>query len=640
MAYEQSNEGATPEKPGRPDDDRLQVILRQFEDSFDASWPERQRSEQCRDYYDGFQWTDDEMDTLRQRRQPITTANRIAPKINALIGYEKQRRTDPKAYPRTPRHDKDAESATDSLRYVVEKNCFDEIRSATAENVFIEGAGAGTVTVEKNKDGTWEVCINEVPWDRFYRDPHSRKRDFSDARYLGVVLWMDEDECIQKFASTPGVEDIVSGAYSLEGFPVDTYDDRPKLLWADTEKRRVRILQHRWLEDGVWHCATVCRGGFLRAAQISPYLDDQGEPECDIVAVSAFVTRENQRYGVVWNMLSPQDEINKRRSKALHLLTMRQVVAEHGAVKNVSQAKKELAKPDGFIEVNPGMRFDINPEAAKFQGELALLQEAKAEIDASGVNPSLEGDRRAPSGRAQELQAGAALQEQSVVFDAMRHWSWRIYRSCWNRIRQFWTAETWIRVTDDENNLRWVGLNHPVTAAEEAQNLMQAGQPIPPQLQMLAMMAPQTVVRTENPVATLDVDIIVEDGPDTVTIQGEQFQALTEMYRANPQGIPFELIIEASSLRNKERILEHAKQGQGLPPQVQQQMQKMGEELAKVTAKLAALEADKSIDMFKAETDRLRIPIDQFEAVTDRIDAVKPSLSKQVILTPDGQVMQ
>lgn len=633
MAYEQSNEGATPEKPGRPDDERLQIILRQFEDAFDASWPERCRSEQCRDYYDGFQWSPEELETMAARRQPPTTANRIAPKINALLGYEKTRRTDPKAYPRTPKHEKDAEGATDALRYITEKNCFDELRSAVAECVFIEGCAAATVVVEKKSDGTWEVCLNEVPWDRFYRDPHSRKRDFSDARFMGAVLWMDEDEALQKFKDTPNIENIVSGAYSYETVGAETYDDRPKLLWCDSDRRRIRVLQHRWIQNGQWHMATVCGGGFLRAAQVSPYLDDEGNPDNDMIAVSGFITRENQRYGVVWNMLSIQDEINKRRSKALHLLTMRQVVAEHGAVKDVSKAKKELAKPDGYVEVNPGMRFDINPESAKFQGELALLQEAKAEIDASGVNPSLEGDRRAPSGRAQELQTATGLQEQSVVFDALKHWSWRVYRASWCRVRQFWTEETWIRVTDDENNIRFVGLNHPVTVGEEVEQLMANNQPVPPQLQQMAMMDPNAVLRIQNPVAEMDVDILVEDGPDTITVQAEQFQALVELKKADPTAIPTEMVIEASNLRNKDRILEHLKQG-AVPPQVQQQMSEMGQQLQQLSAQLEALKADKSVDMFNAQTKRQDTEIKAFQAETDRIEATKPDLSGQVILQP------
>ena len=33
----------------------------------------------------------------------------------------------------------------------------------------------------------------------------------------------------------------------------------------------------------------------------------------------------------------------------------------------------------------------------------------------------------------------------------------RLHEATWLRIRQFWTSEKWIRVTDDEKNTRWVG---------------------------------------------------------------------------------------------------------------------------------------------------------------------------------------
>ena len=48
-----------------------QRILREFEDAFDASYEERTRAEQCRDYYDSFQWTEEEIGVLRKRKQPI-----------------------------------------------------------------------------------------------------------------------------------------------------------------------------------------------------------------------------------------------------------------------------------------------------------------------------------------------------------------------------------------------------------------------------------------------------------------------------------------------------------------------------------------------------------------------------------------
>ena len=602
-----------------PDHEKL---VRHFEEAFDDSTEERTESERDRDYYDGIQLTADEIETLRQRKQPVVISNRIKPKIDSLLGFEKRQRTDPRAFPRTPKHQQEAEAATDALRYVCDQNRFQQIRSDVAENVFIEGCGAATVTMVKRPNGVMDVALTLVPWDRFYRDPHSRARDFSDANYMGVVVWMDESDAKARFK---GKEDIIEACYdgasgSIEG---ETYDDRPRVTWSDKKRRRIRILQHRWLEDGVWMTAILSRAGYLREPQPSPYLDEYGKPDCDIVAVSAYITRENKRYGAVRTMISAQDEINKRRSKALHRLSVRQVIAEHGAVEDVNLAKSELAKPDGYVEVMPDARFEIVNSEQLAMGEMELPREAKAEIDSSGVNPALEGDVKAPSGRAVEALTTAGLAEQAVMFDALRDWSLRVYRQIWNRIRQYWTDERWVRVTDDERNLKWVGINHPVTRGDLAiQQAEQSGDPAMLQQAQAFAQSPegQMVERVDNQLPQLDVDIILEEGPDSVTIQSEQFDALVELKKADPQAIPTKLVIEASSLRNKDAILEHLEQG-GLPPQVAQQMQEMQkqtEELAKALQEAEAKLQDRSLDFAKLEVER-------YKAETDRIQALRPA---------------
>lgn len=588
-------------------DELLEKLLRQFEESFDQSAHERAQSEQCRDYYDNKQWTDDEIETLKSRKQPIVTSNRIKPKIDSLLGFEKRGRTDPKAYPRTPKHDAEADGATDAIRFVCDQNRFQQIKSEAAENLFIEGSGAATVTVRQRPNGDMDVALTHVPWDRFYRDPHSRRRDFTDAKFKGVVIWMDEDDALGQF---PGKELVVQGAYSTSGLGSETYDDRPRLQWSDSKRKRIRVLQHRWIEKGKWNTAILCKGGFLRDPQVSPYLDEFGEPECDLIAMSAYVTRENERYGVVVQHLSAQDEINKRRSKALHRLSVVQVIAEEGAVESVAKAKKELAKPDGWVQVRSSLdKLQVRDGTTAMQGELELLREAKNEIDTSGVNPALEGNLNAPSGRAQEVSQAAALAEQAVVFEALRDWSLRVYRSIWNRVRQYWTEEKWVRVTDDENNLKWVGLNHPVTVMEEIQKLQEEGRPIPPELAMMAQQNPQAVVRVANPVAELDVDILVEDGPDSVTIQSEQFEELVKLKQADPASIPTEMVIEASSLRNKDRILEHLK-GQGVPPELQQKMQEMEQKLQEAEQRAQQAEQGAAADKQDAQATRDRVQAD------------------------------
>lgn len=624
---------ATDTLNGADDSKLLGKILQDFQDAFWSTRDERERGQQCRSYYDGFQWSDEEIQALRSRKQPIITANQIAPKINALIGFEKRQRTDPKAYPRTPRHEKDAEGATDALRYVMQQQGFDKKRSTAAEEMAIEGIGAVCVGAKPKRNGEYEITLNCVHWDRFYRDPHSRERDFSDATFMGEVIWMFDDQAKAEFKDRA---ELVDGCYSGGDVFASSYDDRPKFAWADVSKRRIRVLKHRWKDpEKGWMVAIVCRGGFLWGPSVSPYKDEDDQPANDLIAVSAFVTTENERYGPVWNWLTIQDEINKRRSKALHRLTMRQVVAEEGAVDDVAKAKRELAKPDGWVIKRPGSELEIQDGLAPMQGEMQLLAEAKAELNTIGVNPSLQGDARAPSGRAQEVQQITALQEYAIYFDALRDWSWRVYRATWCRIRQYWDGPMWIRVTDDEQNLKWVGINRPVTAGEEVAQLMQSQRPVPPDLMALAAMNPNAVLRIENPVSSLDVDIIVEDGPDTVTVQAEQFTQLVELKKADPMAIPTAMVIEASQLRNKERILEHLNTG-GIPPQVQQQMQALQEENAKLRQQAAsnpgaAIKAQADLmgaqtDQYKAETDRFNAITEREEAATNRINVMTPSV--------------
>lgn len=169
----------------------IQTALSQYTDYVDATQEFRQRAELRRDYYDGKQWTSDEAQVLKDRKQAAIVINRIAPKVDFLIGLEQQARTDPKAYPRTPKHEQGAEAATDALRYLEEVNNLDHMLSDGFGELVIEGTEAYLVGIERRR-GTAMPIVQRIPWDRFYHDPRSRMPDFSDAAYLGLTTWMSK----------------------------------------------------------------------------------------------------------------------------------------------------------------------------------------------------------------------------------------------------------------------------------------------------------------------------------------------------------------------------------------------------------------------------------------------------------------
>jgi hypothetical protein len=565
--------------------DDLDKLLKWYDDADEASLDSRENSERDRDYYDGYQWTDDEIETMTKRGQPPIVVNRIRRKINYVLGYEQRLRTDPKAMPRTPKHEEAAKAATDALRYIVETNRFDRLKSSVFANMVVEGFGGCEISLKQGRDGI-DIILKHVHWDRLFYDPHSRERDFSDARYVGTVTWIDEALLRAQFPDKKSVIDSTGLGNKSLG---ETYDDKPRRWWTTERRDRMKVIAIFYRDPGKgWMHAIFTDGGFLKDPELIPYQDEDGANWCPLIMQSAYVDRDNMRYGEVRELIGLQDEINKRRSKALHLMTMRQVVLEEGAVRDVNAARKQLSRADGVIEVAPGLRFEILPTGDMAQGQFELLAEAKNEIDLSGANAALMGkDQLGLSGKAIQAQQQGGATELQPLMDALRDWHLTVLRRCWQLVRQYWTEERWVRVTDDENNLRFVGLNRPVTAGEIMQ---QRFEQLPPEEQQaraqelqMALQDPraQEVVDTENDVAKLDVDIYIEEQPDIISLQSEQFEQLAQMAGAGVP-IPPDVLIEASSLRNKKQLLDMMRQGQGAPdPRAEAEARKMESETVK-----------------------------------------------------------
>ena len=594
-------------------EDMLSKLVGHFDEAELNTDESREEAENSRDYYDGKQLTAEEVSTLEKRGQPPVIDNKIKDKIDTLVGIEIASKTDPKAFPRNPGNDeKAAEAVTDALRFIAQNNDFDDVKTEVGDNFFVEGSGVAGITYNPDTD---EIGVNHIMWDRWFYDPHSRKRDYKDAKYLGEAIWMDLDDAKRKY---PGHEEefdlSITEAHSQYG---ETYADKPLSKWVDPKRKRVRILEI-YFRERTWMRAVIGRHSMIEAPKESVYLDENGKPEHPYSARSCYVDRNGNRYGVVRRYKDLQDEHNKRRSKLLHLASARTVAAEKGAVESVPRAKKELAKPDGWIEVNPGKSFDIVDNNAEIAAHTNLLIQTDNALSQTGPNAALSGLSDAPSGRARQLDQAAGSVALSRLFDGgLDKWEVVAYRKMWNRVRQFWTDEKWIRVRDNERNLKFVSLNHKKTEGDAFNELMEIALatdgPLPPEPQdpskPLLTSTGQPII--ENDVAELDVDIIIEQAPDLVNIQAEQFGELSQMAQSGVP-IPPDAIIEASSLRNKRQILATMR---GDTPEQRQAAQQQ-QQLQDLFTRLEILERQAKIDKLASETEE-----NLAEAENERADA-------------------
>lgn len=524
-------------------------LVRMFEESEESTFDARSLAERDRDYVDNKQLTASEEATLKKRGQPAVIDNRIKTKIDYLVGLEKSQRIDPRALPRTPQHEEDADGASQALKYVADTQDYDAKRSANWRNLLVEGSAGISVAVEpsKYKQGKYDIVLRRWAWDRMFYDPHSTEADFSDAGYLGGVVWMDYADALALY---PDCKEKLDATLET-GNASETYDDKPKYrLWADKKRKRVRICEIWVKRSDVWYCAHYTKGGILKAHR-SDYVTDKGESDCEMIFGSAFIDRDGNRYGLVREMISLQDAINKRASKSLHLLSVAQTVYEDGAIDDIEAFRRERARPDGVMKVAPGAMRD-GAIKTDFQTDLAtahfqLLQDAKNSIDLKGPNATMMGDKAqgssSASGRAIIASQQGGMIQLGDLMDNLRHMDKRVFRAIWNRIRQFWTEEEWVRTTDDERNVKWVGLN------VDPQQVQMAMQQNPELAQKIGGMV--------GKVAELDCDIIIDEVPDSTVPAIEQFQALAELKKFDTENeIPFRAIVAAMpSLKDRQKFL-------------------------------------------------------------------------------------
>jgi hypothetical protein len=588
----------------------------------------RRLSQKCRDYYDSKQWTEEEAQKLESRKQAAIVVNRVRPKVEGLVGLYDLRKSDPKAYPRTSKHEKASHVITDALRFVCDNNSFDMTRLDVAEEFFVEGYGGVFTGVKQTPRGI-EIIINHIPWDRIYFDPHSRKKDFKDARFMGMWLWMDEDQAMDTFnMSKAKVESIIDAPTDGE----ETNADRPR--WYDNQgRRRLRIAMHFHIKKGKWRLTVFSGDTIIKKEQDSPFLDEDGLPMNPIELVSANIDRDNNRYGEVAGFISQQDEINHRRSKFLHFNSTRQTFGNSTAVTDVAAVKNELKKPDGHIQLEAGAKlgedFGILPNNDLSQAQFNLYMDAKSELDSTSFNAQLAGGRQNGdlSGKAIGKLQEAGTIELNRQYTLLKGWEKRVYEQVWFRVKQFWNEEKWIRVTDDQDDLRWVGLNAEVTAQTLLmENIQDDSLPLQArqQSEQILQLLMETenprlneIVETRNPTTELDVDIIIDQSLDVINIQQEQFELIATF--AQKGDIDVIELIELSQLRGKDDLIKKLEKRRAEQAQAQQAAQQEQMEVVKA-------ETGAKIEKTQAQTREL-----DSKALKNQITSITQQLENQAI---------
>jgi hypothetical protein len=549
---------------------------------------ENDEIKEARRYRHHSQWTAEQISVLNKRKQPVVTYPRIGRKIDGIVGTVERLKQDPKAYPRTPKQEQGADLATAALRYALEAQQWEAKTPIAADNCATDGhAGLEFEIIEGDK-GDKEVGINLVE-DGFFYDPRTFRLDFSDARYMGVSKLVDVETAVEMM---PDEEDKIR-ASGDNGGELSVSSDRDNKWFQTVGKRKfIRLVDLWYKHKGGW-CWAIFTGSAILMDGRSYLKDEKKKETCKYEMFRCAVDQDGDSYGFVRALKSSQDEINQRRSKGLHILNTRRIIAEQGAFDDVEEARREAARPDGMVIRNVGRlaEFDDESRQLDLSGQLKFLEDAKAEIDNYGPSQVVTGEGvDNQSGRAIQLRQNAALAELGPFILSYRGWKLRVYRKMFAAIQEHWTGERWIRVTDDDGLAQFIGIN---------QTKDENGQPVVDQFGNPAIM---------NALGSVDVDIILDEGPDTINAMADANETLKEIIPAVAPLMPPQKVIalvdayiETSMLPSemKQKYRQQSQQQQQ-PDPAQQAAQQI--QIAQEAAK--AKETEASAGLKQAQTEK------------------------------------
>lgn len=516
-----------------------------FREAEEALQEQRKLAFRDRCYYDNYdddQWTSYEKQKLKERRQQISTSNRIKGKVNATLFYVENAKSDPKPYATREGMEAGAEIAEDALDYIERNTSFDDIEWECAFDLSWAGCEAVEITLDER---THDVEVEKIPYERFFYDPRSMKKDFSDARYMGYCEWLDKEVALAKYQSPEAqraIESSFDGMHSVD----EGYEDKPYGVYAEKDRSRIRVivLYYRDAAD-VWQLCHFTGGGDLFQSE-SPWPDEYGN-SCGIVARSLYRNKDGKIFGAIRDWISPQNEINQRKSRSLHLLSDRRTWGMSGWTADENQAKEALARADGHLQVTgpKDQTWGLIDSTAEVQGNFELLQQAIADVELGGQYISGSQQRASDqSGVALERLQAAGLAQDAPFFKAHKAFKLACYRRFWFMAKRFWQGPRALPIISPDGPVRFLKLNQLIGVDP------MTGQPI-----------------IQNPISQIDVDFIIDTGPEMITLPAQEYEFLKEIAQVlvnYPPQVAM-MLIEASPLKQNRK--------QAIMSSIQQAMQ-------------------------------------------------------------------
>jgi hypothetical protein len=656
---------------------RHAVLMECLADERDRQQEERLQAAIDEDFYDHLQYRREDAAALLERGQAPLVYNESRQTIDWTAGTQKRMRKDHKILGREKNDMRGAEVVTQVVKYTDEVNLTQWHRSRAFKQAALSGLGWLEEGVNPSA-GEEIIYSGSEDWRNVYRDSRAKRFDLKDARYLfrrkrvdldyamallpkgrdhlrqvaSSDMTIDENDIWYLGERLTGASDIDN---SLDGLP-GAWRDRRAYIGGDQvdQGRRTAVdLIEAWYT--VPTAVQVFDSGPLDGQVFNPA--DPGHQQLqrdrhamydDVkLAMRAMVCTEDQpmwdgrspfnhdsfllipvwgyrryrdgmTYGLMRGMRDLQEDINKRASKALWLLSSNRIVADKGAVDDVEEARAEAARADGYIEKTPQKEFRFENPQAEVLGNLQMMdRNTQFMRDIGGVtNANLGRGASGQSGISVERQQDQGSLTTSELFDNLLLATKLAGQLRLSHIKQFKTKASIIRIVGDGQPVDWMPIN----------------QEDPDTGEIL------------NDLAAINCDFIVaeQDYRESYirAATAEMFELLGQIATFAPQVVMsvLDLAVEGSEVRNKDEWVARIRKLNGqrdptkevTPEEAKQQRDQEAQ---------AAEDQQVQRDLVKAQLAELQKKVEALDVATmaKKVDAIFASLqAAQVVATTPG----
>jgi len=594
-------------------------------------------ADRCNDFYIGEQWDPADEQALESQKRPALTINMILSTVNAVLGEQTSRRVEFKYKPRSGGTEDTATTLTKLVSAIRDANHYDWVESEVfADGIIQHGRGFFDIRVEFDDNLVGDIVIRSDDPREVILDPDAKEYDPTTWKEVFETRWMSVDEIEQIYGQDAadrivniGINNNRLSQDSVEYVREDTFGDaRDKeehTAWrqSDDEERtvrQVRVIERQhvryepcysfvdlqtgdtkrapntWDMEKIEEFAARTGVGIVQKVEKKirwtttadrVVLHDDWSPYATFTKIPYFAYfRRGKPFGLVTNLISPQEQLNKLSSQELHILNTTANsgwIVEAGALNGMSadDLRDQGAETGLVIEMNPGRMSGlqkIEPNRPPTGIERAAIKSAQFIKEISGINEAMLGMEGAEV-------SGVALQEKTmrgqvqiaVPFDNLQRSRYFVARKLLELIQQFYTEPRVFNITTE-------GMKFEQKDEELAINLMTAtGEVI-------------------NDITVGKYEVTLSTMPAKDSFEDSQFAEALSLRQVGV-AIPDDRIIEYSHLAKKFELAEEIREltGRGemteeqmMQMQFQQEMQArlMVAEVAKAEAEVMKMEAE------------------------------------------------